>query len=385
LVLPAELLTTNYAAEVRSFLLRRFGRVRLMLFTERVFPGVLEEVLLLTAEGAGPTDRFEIQQLRDAEHLLGPQRPPLTWRPADPGAKWTPALLEPKALEVFGELSQSEHFTTLHTWGETTLGAVTGNNAYFALTDAEITRLGLTDDDLVRLSPPGSRHLRRLSFGEADWEDLRGRDGRVWLFRPRNEPTGAAGRYIAAGEREGVHRAYKCRVRDPWWRTPIVPPPDLFVTYMNADTPRITTNAARVHHLNSVHGIYLRPEFKGFAATALPIAALNSVTLVGAEIVGRAYGGGMLKLEPREADLLPLPSPVLVADAMDRLSGVLHDVVGALAVGDLLRAVRFVDRALFKDGLGVGRSELSALENARAALTARRVARGRAQRRAQRG
>lgn len=41
LVLPAELLSVNYAAQVREFLMRRFARVRLVLFTERVFPGVL--------------------------------------------------------------------------------------------------------------------------------------------------------------------------------------------------------------------------------------------------------------------------------------------------------------------------------------------------------
>ena len=36
LVLPAELLSVNYAAPVREFLLRRFERVRLVLFDERV-------------------------------------------------------------------------------------------------------------------------------------------------------------------------------------------------------------------------------------------------------------------------------------------------------------------------------------------------------------
>ena len=42
------------------------------------------------------------------------------------------------------------------------------------------------------------------------------------------------------------------------------------------------------------------------------MAMLNSVTLLGAELIDRAYGGGMLKLEPREAARLPLPSPALV-------------------------------------------------------------------------
>ena len=51
LVLPGELLTVNYAAQVRRFLLRRFARVRLVLFDTRVFPGVLEEVCCCWPKG----------------------------------------------------------------------------------------------------------------------------------------------------------------------------------------------------------------------------------------------------------------------------------------------------------------------------------------------
>jgi hypothetical protein len=51
----------------------------------------------------------------------------------------------------------------------------------------------------------------------------------------------------------------------------------------------------------------------------LPLGSLTSLTLVGAETVGRAYGGGMLKLEPREADRLPVPSPAVLTAAKDRL------------------------------------------------------------------
>ena len=75
LVLPAELLSVNYAAPVREFLLRRFERVRLILFDERVFPGVQEEVVLLLADGhaTGPgADHVELAQLRGLDELSGP-------------------------------------------------------------------------------------------------------------------------------------------------------------------------------------------------------------------------------------------------------------------------------------------------------------------------
>src|SRR3546814_3321681 len=85
-----------------------------------------------------------------------------------------------------------------------------------------------------------------------------GRAGkRTFLFRPSGEPSEAAWKYIRRGETQGVNQAYKCRVRKDWWRVPLVAKADLLLTYMNADTPRLTTNSAAALHLNSVHGIYL--------------------------------------------------------------------------------------------------------------------------------
>ena len=76
LVLPAELLSVNYAADVRRFLMDHFSSVGLVLFEERVFPGVLEEVVLLLADGFDPngvngTDHCDVFQVRDAAALQG--------------------------------------------------------------------------------------------------------------------------------------------------------------------------------------------------------------------------------------------------------------------------------------------------------------------------
>lgn len=165
------------------------------------------------------------------------------------------------------------------------------------------------------MSPPGSRHLRGLAFTVAAHQQLARTGSSTLLFRPVGQPSPAARRYIRVGEQLGVHTAYKCRVRSPWWRVPLVPPADVLLTYMNADSPRLCANHARTHHLNSVHGVYLRPELRRLGIDLLPLGALTSMTLLGAETVGRAYGGGMLKLErprprwPRSARRLRLGWP----------------------------------------------------------------------------
>ncbi len=377
LVLPAELLSVNYAAQVREFLMRRFARVRLVLFTERVFPGVLEDVVLLLAEGVGGTDHCELLQVQDASALaeLDPGTAAV-WTPSTTSGKWTSALLPPTGATAYAAATTGEGFCVLQAWGETTLGMVTGANKFFTLSPARAAELGLTDAELLPLSPPGSRHLRGLSF-TAHMRGELGRDGAAtYLFRPDGEPGSAARAYIQDGEKQGIHEAYKCRVRTPWWRVPLVAPADLLLTYMNADTPRLTTNTAGARHLNSVHGVYLAEEHHTLGRELLPLASLNSVTLVGAEIVGRAYGGGMLKLEPREADHLPVPAPAHVEVRADALRAVRPRVRDYLRAGRLLDAVRLVDQVMLHDGLDMVAGDVSHLEQAYAMLAARRRARG---------
>ncbi|MEJ7706173.1 MAG: N-6 DNA methylase [Nocardioidaceae bacterium] len=380
LVLPAELLTVNYAADVRRFLMQHFRSVGLVLFVDRVFPGVQEEVLLLLADGFDPsgtegTDHCEIFQVQNAaalsEFAIGRK-----WKPSSPRAKWSGLMLSAAADSAYTDTTTSSGFSQLQGWGDTTLGMVTGNNKYFALSRARVEEAGLLSSDVIRLSPPGSRHLRDLSFTEAAWGALGAAGAATWLFRPADGPSLAARKYIASGEEAGVHLAYKCRVRTPWWRVPYVPPADLFVTYMNADTPRITTNTARTHHLNSVHGIFLRPGLRKTGGQLLPLATLNSITLLGAEIAGRAYGGGMLKLEPREADVLPVPSVELITEHRTELQALRRPVCDHLQLGRLLDAVRLVDEVLLVRGLGLSAREIDAVREAHSAMTTRRAARG---------
>jgi adenine-specific DNA-methyltransferase len=376
LVLPAELLSVNYAAPVRQFLFDRFASVELVLFTEQVFPEAEADVVLLLADGfdQGPTDHATIHEARDAEALesLGV---PLTWSPKSPADKWTGLLIGAEALRPLRDLRQSGAFTVLEDWGDTTLGMVTGNNSYFALSPARVRELGLSRTDLLRLSPPGSSHLRGLSLTRHHMSALGSSGKATWLFRPGDTPSAAAEEYIKAGHIAGVDQAYKCRVRRTWYQVPLLPAADLLLTCMNADTPRLTTNEAAALHLNSVHGVYLTDAHRDLGRELLPLASLNSVTLLNAEMVGRSYGGGILKIEPREADVWAMPSPTLVTDRADALRAIKTRVARHLHAGELLAAVHLVDRALLLDSKALTADDVDVVRRAHQAMTSRRVAR----------
>ncbi|MGW6033436.1 N-6 DNA methylase [Gordonia terrae] len=377
LVLPAELLSVNYASPVRQFLFDNFKSVELVLFDEQIFPEAEADVVLLLADGyqMGPTDHAVIRQAKNASDLasLGTGKP---WAPVDPAGKWTGLLVSTKATDPLRHLLEKGEFIKLESWGDTTLGMVTGANHYFTLSPDDVARLGLASDELLKLSPPGSTHLRGLSLSTAMLTRLGSEGKPTYLFHPGENPSDEALAYIEAGQKTGVDKAYKCRVRKTWYRVPLVKPADLILTCMNADTPRLTTNLARAYHLNSVHGVYLRPEHRTIGKELLPLASLNSLTVLNAEMVGRSYGGGILKVEPKEADMWAMPAPALVTNRAPALRKIRPTVVRKLNSGNLLDAIEIVDKALLLDSRKVTAAQIRHARHAREQLAARRTRRG---------
>lgn len=377
MVLPAELLSVGYAEPVRQWLRRRFATVKLVVFERLQFDDALENVVLLLAQGTGGCDAFSVYYVEDADDLLRIQ-PFDEWAVAlsDEG-KWTDLFLTNRQRQTFRRIVD-EDFAPLDTYGTPELGTVTGANSYFAITENTREEFGLqSGSDVVQISPPGTRHLQGLSFTRRDWQTLLETGERVWLLRPSGEDVSPGlQRYIDRGLGLGVEKAYKCQIRPQWWRPPTVPTPDLFFTYMSHRFPRLVSNKARVTILNSMHGLRLTNRAPTMSRDALPLLALNSVTMLGAEVQGRSYGGGILKMEPREAAGLPVPNAdnlqrawtVLRAER-DRLDRQLRD-------GRWTSVVARVDEVLLRDVLGLGSEETAIIQDAARSLRSRRLSRG---------
>jgi len=374
MVLPAELLSTNYAAPVRQFLLERFSSVELVTFETQIFADAEADTVLVKASGwaGAPAGVATLRQTRDAT-TLGSLQAGTTWSTTDTAARWTPLRVQDETVASIAALIPSAAFVPLQELGDTTLGMVTGANKYFTLSPQRVSELGIPRRDLLRVSPPGSSHLRGLALTDSAMTRLGRRGQTTWLLYPSERPASETLAYIESGHATGVDTAYKCRTRKPWWRVPVLAPADLLLTYMNADTARLTTNQANVRHLNSVHGVYLNSEVRDLARQVLPIASLNSMTLLSAEIVGRSYGGGVLKLEPREADRWWMPSAATMRRHREALVEAKPRVQRLLQAKNLLGAVALVDDIVLRD---LSDTQLRAVREDHAAFMQRRVTRG---------
>jgi adenine-specific DNA methylase len=375
MVLPAELLTVAYAEPIRDWLRSRFDQVHLVMFDRLQFSDATEKVVLVLASGEGGCDAFSLYYLDDASDLaqIEPMRNHAA--PVLDAGKWTQLFLTNRQRKLFQAVSKT-HFVSLGEYGSPELGIVTGANAFFTLSDRTRADYGLSEEagQVTPICPPGTKHLRGTTFSLAAWRRLRDDGERVWLFRPAPDDRSAAvTRYRDHGELLGVHTAYKCSIRTPWWRPPTVTPPDLFFTYMSHRYPRLISNAARVPFVNSMHGLRLKSDVPSEARDALPLLLFNSVSMLGAEVYGRSYGGGILKMEPREAAVLPVPTFEDLVVAWKALVPQRRALERSLERGEWTHVVKCVDEALLVDTLGIDRGHVTELHEGARLLRARRM------------
>jgi len=367
LVLPAELLQVGYAAQLRDFLLSRFCQITLLTFERLVFDGILQEVVLFCGVvGAGPAQMRTVN-LRDAGALdhadLNVESAPTLLHEKE---KWTKYFLDPAAIRLLRTLKRSDTMTRLGLAADVDVGIVTGRNSFFTFTDAQARELGLTPH-CVPLVSRGAQ-LSGLVYDT----DCRASDiatgHRTWLLDAPDKPADSALiAHIDAGQAAGVHTGYKCSIRTPWWRTPSLWVPDLFLLRQIHLAPRLTVNDARATSTDTVHRVRLIGDDD---PTALAAVFHNSATFAFAEIMGRSYGGGILELEPREAEQLPIPPPAYASAELA------CDVDLLLKANEVDKALDMVDRHVLIDGLGWSPDVVAQCRSAWAALRDRRTRRG---------
>ena len=305
LVLPAELLHTDYAGQVRDFLLRRFSSVVIIAFDHLVFADAQVDAVLLLASGDDESG-LRVVRVRD-EHALAELSTVAMGNGTGPNGhvpdhRWSVAV-DADAAALYAGLVACGRYRRLGDIASVDIGFVSGANSYFVLDADEVRQHDLPDEALTPT-------IERPS-------DLRGLtvrpDATRFLFRP-DEATAdlpEVSHYLEHGVELGIHTRYKPRHRRPWYRVPLPHQVgNLLLTYMSHHTPHLVVSGS-VRTSNLVHSVRLR-EGAGVDPRVLAAWSLGSVWALSAEVEGRAYGGGVLKLETKEAErvLVPeLPEP----------------------------------------------------------------------------
>jgi adenine-specific DNA methylase len=373
-VLPAELLQVSYAAQLRRFLATHFRRIHLFACNRLVFSGAEQETLLLLADGysrAGFAEcLIEMVETGSLAELLAARpnhKDPGEYSVVDHASeKWLKYFLKPAEIGLMRELKGHRGIAYLGHHAEVDVGVVTGRNEFFVVAGPVVECFGLSE--YVTPLIGRASHLRGAILEAGEWQSLADDGQEVYLLTftgPGRPPLNRrARRYIRTGEEQGIHRGYKCSIRDPWYAVPSVWVPDCFFFRQIYDFPRAVLNRAGAVSTDTVHRMRCRRN-----ATAVVENVYSHLTAASAEIEGRSYGGGVLELEPNEAERLLVPKVlrggVPVAEA-DRL-------VRAGKVADVLREN---DRLILRE-VGLSAAECAALRQIWKKMRERRQSRKR--------
>lgn len=328
-VVPAELFTGVSAGTVREWLLTHFTDLQVDMFQPGSFPGVLQEVIVLSGARLATTraSGAKLRRMRFTEHATGSSAGSWSHRVPVGKGNWTRYLLEADQLDALAEALALPDVRRFCHVAKLEVAIVTGANEYFSVTDAEANVYDLIPwvDPLL----PRMRHARGLIYKKQDHKDTVAGGARAWLLNfseNRPNPTGSPGanRYLHFGEQRELHRRYKTSIRTPWYRVPHVRAGRLMMSKRSHRFPRLVRNQAGVLTTDTIYRGWMLPGYEGLES-AVVAGFHNSLTLLTAELEGRSFGGGVLELVPSEIARLSVPVLQAMGDelpGMDALARV---------------------------------------------------------------
>ncbi|MBY0527072.1 MAG: N-6 DNA methylase [Gemmataceae bacterium] len=371
MVLPAELLHVLHAQPLRQFLLAECSRILVLDPEDLWFGDALQGVVLLLAE-----KRCEEQRsLAELAILALPNRLVLT-AGADirvgnaeflPGpmldGKWMVGLLSRNERQLLDSLSDRPHVYRFGEVASVDVGIVTGANHFFLVSDDVVRAHGL--EHWAHPMFGRSEHVQGVVYDRARHEANRSlglRANFLWFGDvPMNRFPPGVRRYLRAGEAEGLHRRYKCRIRTPWYNVPSVSTAPVAMLKRCHHFPRLVLNRARAFTTDTAYRIHPR----GISAARLVAAFVNSLTALSSELEGRHYGGGVLELVPSEIEHLLLAIP-------NNAGALLAGLDRAVCKGTTAEALMIRQDQAVLQSLGITASECATLRQAWTRLRTRR-------------
>ncbi|AMG01920.1 N-6 DNA methylase [Vibrio mimicus] len=358
-VLPSSLLHADYAKRLLAIHKRHFYSVKVLKLAERFFKeeGAQETSVILIAEGfsAEPMENshFSVASVENVIELK--QAIETQLQATESGVDgYKLDIVSREARKAYFDLMNSESSKPIGHYADIKIGMVTGANKYFIVDKKTIEKFGLPEDVLQPA-------IGKFSFFSGITHDMRKHkklqcDGyRAYLVCPTEEhmqnpehPVSIYLNQITQQERN-KNRTFAKR---PHWFAPgygidgIIA--DCFLSYMIHLGPRMVVNKAKLNCTNSIHKVIFREKTSALVKQAFATTLLSTYSQFSAEIEGRAYSSGVLKIEPSAGRNIKV---LFTNNCVEDLVAIKTDVERELQEGDHKMATELVDDVLIKHGL----------------------------------
>ncbi|MBI2916368.1 MAG: N-6 DNA methylase [Chloroflexi bacterium] len=208
---------------------------------------------------------------------------------------------------------------TLGDFASVMRGIATGANDFFFLTARQARHLSISDEYLV----PTIGRTRDVRSDEITLEtvhDLETRGRPTLLFSPGGESLEsfppAVRLYLKQGEALGLPLRPLIATRRPWYKMERREPPPILFAYLGRRNTRFIRNYAGVLPLTGFLCVYPRRNDLVFVERMWRVLR-HPDTISSLRLVGKSYGGGAIKVEPRALEALPLPGHLVAQEGLE--------------------------------------------------------------------
>src|SRR5579872_1643030 len=192
-------------------------------------------------------------------------------------------------------------------------GIATGANEFFFLTVEEARDRGIPEEFLLT-AIGRTRDVKSDMVNLTTVESLEKAGRPTLLFAPDGRPIEDFPQkvqdYLKHGEAMGLAEKALISQRKPWYKMEVRTAPPILFAYLGRRNARFILNDAKVMPLTGFLCVY--PKFNNPSFIKMIWQVLQQPeTVANLPLVGKSYGGGAIKVEPRALERLPLPLSIV--------------------------------------------------------------------------
>lgn len=365
MLVPEAILQTDYSSTVREFLSAHFDHVYLVYLRDRMFADTNEPVVVVAASGFGKSGTLHVEAVESVGELDRVLNHSASKTSPSRITTHNGRVVDPKVVSILDELAQQNSVKKFVDVATVEIGFVTGSNNHFIRNQQQLEQLQVPRSGWLPVIPR-TRWLRGLDFNEEEIQEYIDNGYRAILVFPEScqEQDSGIVKWIESGVQLGVHNRVKCNVRTPWFRVKLPPVPDAFATCTRLGSPLLVLNRTSYRCSNALHSVRWRSNGE-FMPEAASVGFLTSAVSVWAEIHGRRYGGGVLKMEPSTLKQVPLPIVPSADAAFEELNELIRE-------GRENIARKLADERVLHEELGLSKKDILLMQRSDEELIAQR-------------
>jgi adenine-specific DNA-methyltransferase len=317
-LVPADTCEGVFARPLWHWITTRYRLDAVVTFAREAAPfrGVDTNALILLIANAPPRDTFWWAQCLEpgcsglkswiVRDFSGPLAHGLVAQQRDVSEGLRTGLSRPPYLADTSEPTLGDYARVLR-------GIATGANEFFFLTRAQVAAVRLPDELLVP-AVGRTRDVPGETLTPETMDRLEAAGRPTLLFspdaRPMDQFPSAVRDYLEHGAKLGIPERPLIRTRHPWYKMESRRVPHFLFAYLGRRNARFIRNLAGVVPLTCFLCVYPSSDDRAFVDGLWEVLR-DPATRENLRLVGKSYGDGAIKVEPRALERLPLPKSVV--------------------------------------------------------------------------